>query len=98
MGNQLQENNSEFPVGLDLKNVEGKKDYRHQLQISQFKPYFDPKKYVQENKPLGLIANRLSHDQLKYYAELAQKIRSKFMTKAKETDDALAEAYEECKH
>ena len=35
---------------------------------------------------------------MKYFAELSQTIRQKFMTKAKELDDALAEAYEESKH
>ena len=49
MANLLQENSSSFLVEVDLKNVPSQKEYGRHLQIDQFKPHFDPKKYVKDN-------------------------------------------------
>jgi hypothetical protein len=72
-----------FDIDEDIEKLKKDENFKQDVELDGETFIFDPDTFPNKIEDFNLEENVLSEEQLKYYAELAFKIREKFFNRAK---------------
>jgi hypothetical protein len=72
-----------FDIDEDIEKLKKNENFKQEVELDRETFIFDPDTFPNKIEDFNLEENVLSEEQLKYYAELAFKIREKFFNRAK---------------
>jgi hypothetical protein len=72
-----------FDIDEDIEKLKKNENFKQEVELDRETFIFDPDTFPNKIEDFNLEEKVLSEEQLKYYAELAFKIREKFFNRAK---------------
>ena len=72
-----------FDIDEDIEKLKKNENFKQEVELDRETFIFDPDTFPNKIEDFNLEENVLSEEKLKYYAELAFKIREKFFNRAK---------------